>query len=91
MNNEPSFLIGEAKRLKRDGTRWLVRGRAYQDVQVGDSLSSDALNHGPIVTVAEALTFERKIPLLDRMHSGDLVLQCEPDTDLAGVEFLYRV
>lgn len=71
------FLIGEIKPLSDD--TWLVRGRAYEDVRVGDliypeeSVSQDSELAEPLRIIAIS-SYQEDVNVLYRMMTGDLTV-----------------
>lgn len=64
-------LIGlESKQAQRD-PRWLLQGRAYEDVKLGDSVTMGAAEG----TVEEMRSYGRPLDVLSKMMTGELVVR----------------
>jgi hypothetical protein len=72
----PSFQVDEAQWLGLAGgtppdPRWLLRGRAYAEVKVGDTFEFGTGK----VTVEGIRTYGKEVEALDRMLTGELTVR----------------
>ena len=95
METERIFEVGKAKRyLTGDGSRWLVRGRTYEDIRVGDVLYPEdpdrtVRTDQPLVIVSLA-AFRRSTPVLSQTMTGDVTVEGHAGDNLTGVAYLLR-
>lgn len=93
MNEQTVFEVVDVS-LFRDDV-WLVRGRAWEDVRLGDCLAVGAseANDGtprPSFEIVGISTYGREIDELNRMMTGNLLLHGPAGDRLLGTEFLIR-
>lgn len=78
MSKTDVFHVVTVERVGEDGTHWLARGRAWEDVSVGDVVCFDVLGeHGGEQTlrfrVVAIMTYGKETPMLSRIMTGDLI------------------
>ena len=66
---------------------WRVRGRAYQDLKVGDTIAIDKSNQFTITAIS---TYGKEVQELNRMLTGNLMLRGANGERLKGARMLVR-
>jgi hypothetical protein len=76
---------------RNESDEWVVAGRAYEDVKIGDLLS-DSRDKTPCLRVVAIESYGRNTDLLSKMMTGSLYLvgSCELEAEPRGTNFLYR-
>jgi|SRR5690606_3976560 len=82
------FKIDDMGPVGADG-RFVVRGRAYADVRVGELLSTSP-GAEPSLRVEEIETYRVRTELLARMMTGSLVVSGGTEAALRAAVMLYR-
>jgi len=86
------FEVVDVRELAGDGSRWLVRGRTYDDIEVGDILCPEnpdgSVRDGQPLVIVEMSSYRRPTAILSRTMTGDVTVQGRRGDDLAGVKFL---
>ena len=70
MNTKEVFTVEGFLPVKEN--TWLVRGRAYQNLKVGDTVAIDKSNQFTITAIS---TYGKGVQVLNRMLTGDLTLR----------------
>lgn len=76
------FLVGKVEAVAQTQSDWLVRGRAYEEIHVGDVVYFDVAtpktDNGPIsFAIVSIRTYGKDTPLLSGMWTGEIVLRGE--------------
>ncbi len=66
---------------------WMVRGRAYQELKVGDTVAVDNSNQFTITAIS---TYGKEVQELNRMLTGDLMLRGANGERLKGAGMLVK-
>lgn len=85
------FSISKVENL--GGGKWLLQGRAYDDVRLGDSLFVKSLVGDPAgipLRVIEIFSYQKQTTELSRMMTGDLVVQADQDASLESAVTVFR-
>jgi hypothetical protein len=88
-----TFLVVEVYPIKAN--TWLVRGRAYEDIQLGDVVfakqpmpaSSEAVNPFRVVAIS---SYGGELDVLGRMMTGDLTVRGDDGDQLKSSKMLLR-
>lgn len=73
--------------------RWVIRGRACEDISIGDILTDDLKTNDGLVNlrVLSISSYGREIDVLYKMMTGDLVIVSEKIDELKYTENLYKI
>ncbi|MCC6975924.1 MAG: hypothetical protein IT322_18100 [Anaerolineae bacterium] len=92
MTESASFLVVEVQPIST--TEWLVRGRAYQDIHIGDVLftvnTENTFEAEESFRVISIASYGYAIDTLYGMMTGDLTLRGEKGTMLLKCSYLDR-
>jgi hypothetical protein len=69
--------------------QWVLSGRAYSDIGIGDRLQSAASGPAEFV-VSEIVTYGKVTDLLSKMMTGSIKLTSLTDADHSKAQMLYR-
>jgi hypothetical protein len=88
------FEVVDIRDLAGDGSRLLVRGRTYDNIEVGDIVYPENLDgsvrDGQPLVIVEMSSYGRPTPILSRTMTGDVTVQGRSGDDLAHVKYLLR-
>ncbi len=93
MMQQDAFAVGEVKHIKDD--TWLVRGRAYEDLKIGDVVFADVPGQDgsaeafPFHIIAIS-TYGFDVDALYRVMTGDLTLRGQHGDRLKEAPMLVR-
>lgn len=90
------FLVGTVEAVAPTQSNWLVRGRAYEEIRVGDVVyfcvaMPQADNRSIGFNIVSIRTYGKDTPLLSGMWTGDIVLQGEYGNLIREREKLYML
>jgi hypothetical protein len=88
MSDERVFWVMEKKDLTGDGSRWLVRGRAYTALEVGKAVWAETARGRVPLVIVEMSSYGRALPFLGETMTGDMIVTGHAGDDLTGVEYL---
>lgn len=74
-----------------NGTRWRVRGRAYEDIKIGDTINLFNGEETIKFVIDSASSYGKEIYGLNRMMTGDIVLNGVNGETLLGIDMLYKM
>lgn len=71
--------------------RWLVQGRAYEDIKLGEELFCKASGNLNLkIWVKGILIYRSIVPEINSGLTGELTIQLNEHVDLKGIKMLYR-
>lgn len=79
MSKHEMFLVVITEQVDASGMKWRVKGRAYDDIEVGDSLylevaGPDLDAHSPVFEVIGCWSYGVELPGLSRTMTGEVIL-----------------
>lgn len=88
-NDPNSFIVEIVENL--DNGRWVIRGRACEDLSIGDILTDTSQGSKVIVKVQSISSYGREINVLYKMMTGNLFIVGKNIDKLKSVKYLHKL